>query len=253
MLSAATLIVARLVTANPALTRTFGYLGLAAATLALPALLHRDGNALVDAFALEGAILTVLGARRSDQVVAVAGALLLGAVALWLLAQTFIAPPANSAFSSLALSLAIMVAAIAFARTQLRTAARDIATSAGWNTAAGIAANALAVAGISRVLLDALGGPAWNVAVPSQVQVALSLVWAAYATTLFGLGLSRGSALLQRLGLVLLAITILKVFTVDLSNVDLAWRIVSFVVLGVVCMGISAWYLRARGQREPAA
>jgi len=253
LLSAASLVAARFVQGPESLTRTYGYLGLSAATLALPALLQR--SALVDAFALEGAILTVLGARRNDVVVAVAGNALLGVVALWLLALALTSAPADTPFTSLALSFAITVAALAFARTQLEQLAGNDATIGGWSGAVNVAANAVALVGITRILLDAFGGPAWNVAVPSSVQVAISLVWTVYATALFGLGLSRGSALLQRQGLVLLGLTILKVFTTDLSNVDVAWRIVSFVVLGIVCMGISAWYMRvrARASREPAA
>ncbi len=253
VLSAVSLVAARYVRAPAALARTYSYLGLSAATLALPALLQR--SALVDAFALEGAILAVLGARRNDVLVAVAGNVLLGGVGLWLLVLATIEEPANSAFTSLALSFAVTVAALAFARAQLKELPGNGATIAGWSAVVNVAANVVALAGISRILLDAFGGPAWNVAVPSSVQVAISLAWTVYATALFGLGLSRRSALLQRQGLVLLAITILKVFTTDLSNVDVAWRIVSFVVLGIVCMGISAWYMRvrARSSREPAA
>jgi uncharacterized membrane protein len=253
VLSAASLLAARYVRAPAALARTYSYLGLSAATLALPALLQR--SALVDVFALEGAILAVLGARRNDVLVAVAGNVLLGAVGLWLLGLALIEQPANSPFTSLALSFAITVAALAFARAQLKELPGNDATIGGWSAVVNVAANVVALAGISRILLDAFGGPAWNAAVPSSVQVAISLAWTVYATALFGLGLSRRSALLQRQGLVLLAITILKVFTTDLSNVDVAWRIVSFVVLGIVCMGISAWYMRvrARSSREPAA
>jgi uncharacterized membrane protein len=156
--------------------------------------------------------------------------------------------------SSLPLSIALTVAVVSVARSQLREAAASAETADSWNVGGSLVANVLAVAGITRILLDGLGGPAWNVAIPSIVHVAISLAWTAYATAMFGLGLRRGSALLQRLGLGLLAITIFKVFAVDLSNVDIAWRIVSFVVLGMVCMGISAWYLRSRAAaKEPAA
>lgn len=252
-LAAVSLVAARFVTGPATLTRAYGYFGLTAVTFALPALLQR--SALVDAFALEGAVLAILGARRSDAVVALAGDILLGLVSCWLFVQIFNDPPENTPFSSLALSFAITIAAFSFTRTQLRTLAHDDATVAGWSVVANVAANVLAVAAIARVLLDAFGGPAWNVAVPSSVEVAISFAWTAYATVLFGLGLSRRSALLQRQGLVLLGVVILKVFAIDLSNVDIAWRIVSFIVVGIVCMGISAWYMRARarGQREPAA
>jgi hypothetical protein len=254
VLSAAALAAARLVRASAALTRAYAYVGLSAATLALPALLQR--SALTDAFVLEGAVLAILGARRNDAVAVVAGNVILGAVALWLLGNALIAPPANTAFSSLALSFVIAVAALAFARAQLRDLTANATTIRGWGAVVNVAANILALAGISRILLDAFGGPSWNIAVPGVVQVGVSFAWMVYATALFGLGLARRSALFQRQGLVLLAITISKVFTIDLSNVDVTWRIVSFVVLGIVCMGISAWYMRVRARSpdpEPAA
>jgi uncharacterized membrane protein len=251
VLSAATLAAARLVRPSAGLTRAYAYIGLSAATLALPSLLR--SSSLTDAFILEGAVLAILGARRKDAVVAVAGNLILGAVALWLLADALIAPPANTSFSSLTLSFVIAVAALAFARAQLRDLTANAATIRGWSAVINVATNVLALAGISRILLDAFGGPTWNIAVPGVVQVGVSFAWMVYATALFGLGLARRNALFQRQGLVLLAIVIFKVFTIDLSNVDVTWRIVSFVVLGIVCMGISAWYMRvrARSQADP--
>jgi uncharacterized membrane protein len=253
LLSAASLVAARYVPALRSLTLIYGYLGLTAGTLAVPALLH--GYALLDTLAFEGAFLTILGARLNQRPVAVAGAALVATATVWVLGKTVVTLPTETAFSSLTLAYAVVVAAIAFARTQLATLFREEPATADWSPVAGVVVNLIALVGICRVLLDGLGGPFWNEAVPSQAQVALSLASATYATVLFGFGLSRRSALLQRQGLVLLAITILKVFVVDLSNVDIAWRIVSFVALGTICMGVSAWYLRARAraEREQAA
>lgn len=249
VLSAATLAAARLVRPSAGLTRAYAYIGLSAATLALPSLLRN--SSLTDAFILEGAVLAILGARRNDAVVTAAGNVILAAVALYLLADALIAPPANTAFSSLTLSFVIAVAALAFARAQLRDLTANAAAIRGWGGVLNVAANVLALAGISRILLDAFGGPTWNVAVPGVVQVGISFAWMVYATALFGLGLARRNALFQRQGLVLLAVVIFKVFTIDLSNVDVAWRIISFVVLGIVCMGISAWYMRVRARTLP--
>jgi uncharacterized membrane protein len=252
-LSIASLAAARLVPARQMLTATYAYVGIAAATLAMPALLH--GYTLLDTLAIEGVLLIVVGARRADRAVAITGDALLGAAVVWLLVETVSAPPANTVLSSLALAYAIVIGGIAVARTQLATLLPDTSLIGQWRAGLAVALNAIAVIGISRLVLDAFGGPGWNIAVPSNAQVALSLAWSAYATALFGIGISRRNALLQREGLVLLAITIIKVFAVDLGNVDLAWRVVSFVVLGCVCMGLSAWYLRAQAaaRREPAA
>jgi uncharacterized membrane protein len=225
------------------LTLTYGYLGLAAATLALPALLHR--TSLIDALALEGALLVVLGARRADNAVRLAGAALFAVVGVALLVESMTDTPAGSAFSALALSFAVTIGSLGFVLTQLPPA-QPRPGGISWYGTGIVAANVLAIIGIARILLDALGGPAWNESVPSHAQVAISLAWTAYATVLFGAGLRRGRHLLLRQGLLLFVVTILKVFTVDLSNVDIAWRIASFVGLGVVCVAVSAWYMRTQ-------
>ena len=226
------------------LTLTYGYLGLAAATLALPALLHR--TSLIDALALESALLVVLGARRADNFVRLAGAALFAVVGVALFVESTIDAPAGSAFSPLALAFAVTIGSLAFVLAQLPRAAQPRPDGLSWYGAGTVAVNLIAIVAIARVLLDALGGPAWNLSVPSHAQVAISLAWTAYATALFGLGLRPGRHLLLRQGLLLFAVTILKVFTVDLGNVDIAWRIASFVGLGIVCVAVSAWYMRTQ-------
>jgi uncharacterized membrane protein len=228
----------------------YGYLGLASATLALPALIHR--TTLADAFALEGALLIVFGARRGERLVCAAGAVMLTTVGLWLLGSAIADAPANTLFTPLAVSFAITVAALAYARTQLAESFAEHDTGALSANLAGIAANVIAIVGISRILLDALGGPSWNAGVPSHAQFAMSIAWTAYATVLFALGMRHDSALLRRQGLGLFGLTILKVFMIDLGNVDVAWRIGSFVVLGIVCLGVSAWYMRSQAAAKEA-
>ena len=225
------------------MTIAYGYLGLAAATLELPALLHR--TSLIDALALESALLVTLGANRADRYVQSAGAALFAVVGIALFFESTLDAPAGTAFSPLALAFVVTLGSLAFALTQLpRTVPRPGGVS--WYGAGTVVASMVAVVGLARVLLDALGGQGWNLAVPSHAQVAISLAWTAYATALFGIGLRRGNHLLLRLGLMLFAVTILKVFIVDLSNVDLTWRIASFVGLGVVLVAVSAWYMRSQ-------
>ena len=245
VLAAVLLIAARVIAPlTSALTVAFGYLGLGAATLALPALLHR--NDLLDAFAVEGGVLIAIAAARRDRYAAVGGAVLLGFASLWAFGEALVDPPAQSPFSSLALSFAIILGALVFARMRLASLDLSPAAAVGWTRLASIAVNIVAVSAITRVVLDALGGPHWDTGVPSHAQVAVSLAWTAYAAGLFGIGMQRGSALLRQQGLVLFGLTIVKVLRVDLSNVDVAWRIASAVVLGLVCIGVSAWYMRAQ-------
>lgn len=71
-----------------------------------------------------------------------------------------------------------------------------------------------------------------------------SAVWMIYGAGLMALGFRRGSAFLRWQAIVLLAITVFKVFLVDTSRLDLGFRILSFIGLGVILLGISFLYQR---------
>jgi uncharacterized membrane protein len=62
-----------------------------------------------------------------------------------------------------------------------------------------------------------------------------------------------GSALLRWEALILFAITVLKVFAVDLSELQAEYRVGSFVGLGIVLVAVSTWYTRAAVARKTEA
>ena len=66
--------------------------------------------------------------------------------------------------------------------------------------------------------------------------------------------MSKGTLLTNNwlmLGIVLLAATVLKVFLVDMQALDRGYRIVAFVVLGVLLLAISRLYQRELRRDEP--
>jgi uncharacterized membrane protein len=73
-----------------------------------------------------------------------------------------------------------------------------------------------------------------------------SAVWMIYGAILMFLGFRRGSAFLRWQAMALLGLTILKVFLVDTSMLDLGYRILSFIGLGVILLAISFLYQRGR-------
>lgn len=79
-----------------------------------------------------------------------------------------------------------------------------------------------------------------------QHQVGVSVLWTLYAAGTLASGFLRASSRLRYVGLTLLAVTILKVFLVDLSSVQAVYRVVSFLVLGLVLLGVSYVYQRWR-------
>jgi uncharacterized membrane protein len=71
-----------------------------------------------------------------------------------------------------------------------------------------------------------------------------SALWMVYGAMLMIVGFWRRSALVRWQALVLIAATIVKVFVYDVSQLDRGYRIVSFIVLGVLLLAISFVYQR---------
>jgi uncharacterized membrane protein len=123
-----------------------------------------------------------------------------------------------------------------------------------------IALNLLALIALSREVADyyarqmasnpPLPGP-WNPADWSRthsIEIArdftFSALWMAYGALLMIIGFWRRSAFVRWQALALIAATIVKVFVYDVSQLDRAYRIVSFIVLGVLLLAISFVYQR---------
>jgi uncharacterized membrane protein len=84
----------------------------------------------------------------------------------------------------------------------------------------------------------------------SYVQVKLardfsySAIWLVYGAALMTIGFRRRSAFVRWQSLILIAFTISKVFLYDVSQLGGSYRIVSFIALGAVLLGISFIYQR---------
>jgi uncharacterized membrane protein len=77
-------------------------------------------------------------------------------------------------------------------------------------------------------------------------QLSLSVVWALYASGLFIVGRIRRLRLLRVMALGLLSVTTLKAFIWDLSSLDRAYRIISFIMLGAILLVVSYFYQRSQ-------
>ncbi len=74
----------------------------------------------------------------------------------------------------------------------------------------------------------------------------VSIVWGLFALALVLAGIARNRWPLRRAGLALFAIVSGKVFLNDLASLDQFWRIVAFVILGLLLLAGSFLYLRFR-------
>jgi hypothetical protein len=83
-------------------------------------------------------------------------------------------------------------------------------------------------------------------------QLTLSIFWAIYASALILLGLAYRYRPVRILAFLLIAITVAKVFVFDLSSLERAYRVISFLVLGVLLLLLSLLYQRQRRRLEEA-
>ncbi|MDF1656678.1 MAG: DUF2339 domain-containing protein [Verrucomicrobiales bacterium] len=74
----------------------------------------------------------------------------------------------------------------------------------------------------------------------------LSIFWSVFGLALLLTGISRSKAIMRGLGLILMGVVIVKVFFVDLAGLDQLYRIIAFIVLGIVILLGSFLYLKYR-------
>ncbi len=123
-----------------------------------------------------------------------------------------------------------------------------------------IVLNALALIGLSREVADYYAREMATVTPGNRPYDALnwarvrniritesftySALWMAYGAMLMIVGFWRRSAFVRWQALVLIAVTTVKVFVFDVQQLDRGYRIVSFIVLGVLLLAISFVYQR---------
>ncbi|MDX2030257.1 MAG: DUF2339 domain-containing protein [Blastocatellia bacterium] len=84
----------------------------------------------------------------------------------------------------------------------------------------------------------------------NEEQLAMTGIWMGYGIGMFILGFVRRFPLSRQAGLVLIGATIVKVFLVDLSDLDQIYRVISFVALGAILLAISFLYQRREKRIE---
>ncbi len=252
-LAAACLACARLTDPNrPAWQGILDGLGLLAIAYLTAGVL--DGAALVGAWALEGLALTRIARHTGEENAELGGVAFLAGATLHALALE--APPVAlltgaSDLGAGAFALATLSSvALLSARTQPPAAVlRRWLLAAAAVTLLYLASIAIVTAfqptssGAMVTVLD-LG-------VRQQGQVLLSVLWSVVGLAALGLGLRRSISAMRSGGLALLLFTVAKVFLYDLSTLNSVYRVISFLVLGVLLLTGAFLYQRQRPPRLP--
>jgi uncharacterized membrane protein len=221
-------------------------------TVAIP--IRLENHAITIGWLVESAALLWVAARlKSDLLNAFAlGALVLG-IGKLLLVDEF--APAILLFNNRMAVYAVAIAVLAYAAYQ--NAGHEDETRRTVGAAVIVALNVVALRGLSLEVSDyyARQMPRFgNFASPSaflqrrSVLIArdftYSALWMAYGAMLMMIGFWRNSAFVRWQALVLIALTTVKVFVYDTSQLDHIYRIVSFIALGVLLLVISFAYQR---------
>jgi uncharacterized membrane protein len=243
---------------SPEAARTVDLLHLALAigfiTVAIP--IRLDAHWITIGWFVEVAVLLWVADRIHSDLLNVfaIGALLLGVGRLLLIDNFYVTRPLfNSRMATYAVAIAVLGAVAGYGSRRKDEAARTVARVAV------VALNLLALIALSREVADYYSremtslrpqGPwdpyAWTNW--HHVKIArdftYSALWMAYGTMLMVVGFWRRSAFVRWQALALIAFTIGKVFLYDVSELDRGYRIVSFIVLGVLLLAISFMYQR---------
>ncbi|HXE75645.1 MAG TPA: DUF2339 domain-containing protein [Candidatus Xenobia bacterium] len=241
-LSAAHSVVARAVPAPsggvPANRLLYAGLALTFVTLAIP--IRLEGKWITIAFGVEGAVLIWSGLRAAVGHLRAGGWVLFAIVGVRLLAYDLHAERLffNERFATFAVVVACFLAALLFLREKRDMLGFDERSLSGL-LAVGV--NFYALWALSLEVWDF-----WSAALEGDLarQLALSVLWTAYAALLLVFGVKRSSALLRWQALALFGVIVGKVFLYDLSFLERVYRIVSFLVLGVVLLVVSFLYQR---------
>jgi uncharacterized membrane protein len=224
--------------------------GVALLTLAYTTALALDGPALVATWVGESLVLGGIARRGRERLAAIGSVSFLGLAALHALAYE--APP-----DALVLGVASLVEAafvlIAVAGAAAALAHRGLGFGAPERPALALAAGAAVVYLASVAIVDAFqpGTAAFEsdlgLTVGQQGQALLTAFWSSLGLALLWVGL-RGDLRVTRLtGFGLLGVAVAKAFLFDMSALDSGYRVLSFIVLGLLLLSGAYAYQRIRG------
>lgn len=227
------------------------YAGLALTfvTLAIP--IRLDGHWITLAFAVEGALLIWSGLRISSGPLRAAGFVMFLIVGTRLIVAPIDSAPVfllNARFLTISFCAAAFLAAFLFA---LRSPAELDEAETRVHYALSVAANFCFFFALSTEVWNLYGRmPSLGIDRSLAQQLALSVLWLFYGLALIVAGAIWKSASLRWQGLALLGITVIKVFSFDLSFLARFYRIVSFFILGLVLMVVSFFYQRSLAAKK---
>jgi uncharacterized membrane protein len=234
---------------SPLARYIFAGLGLTFATMAIP--IRLEGKWITFCFAVEGAILVWSGFRAASGFLRQFGYILLAIASVRVL---FFPPPAggflfNQRFAAYLLLIVCFGVALWSSRNKIDQTGEQEKMELGVFS---VLINLFALIALSLEFWDYFGKTSFGTDADLARNLSLSVLWAIYATALILVGVQQKSALLRWQALLLFGLVVVKVFFVDLASLDRAYRILSFLVLGSLLLGVSFLYTRRAAKGRPS-
>jgi uncharacterized membrane protein len=83
--------------------------------------------------------------------------------------------------------------------------------------------------------------------IADATKLGLSILWGVYALTLIVIGIARNKKHLRIAAIVLLAVTLVKLFFYDIADLNTIPKTILFVTLGITLLAISFLYNKYKG------
>jgi hypothetical protein len=220
------------------------FAGVAFTLLMIAIGLQFDGATMTIGWAAEGAIVVALGLRERRDWLRLGGAVLfLVALVRTVDLLTSVAPIDTAVLFNARTACAAFVVLLCYALAWLHH--RD--GEAPEDAAIAIAIFLVAAQLLTLMLLTSEINAYWAARQDSLTrEFAKSVTWALYATALIVVGLKREYAPIRYFAIAVFALTTLKVFAVDLAQLERVYRILSIIGLGIALLVTSWLYQRAR-------
>lgn len=219
-------------------------------TIAIP--LKLDGHWITIGWLVESAVLLWFSVKTETNFIRwmAATALTLGIARLlffdWYRTETLVF---NARFGTYLVAIAVLAGIAIYGRRYASQQEMPFVYAAivGVNLLALIALTLEANDYFNRQMTE-IGGGFRNYAMFHQISLqrsfSFSAIWLLYGAALMAVGFWRRSSFVRWQALILMALTIGKVFIVDVSQLGGGFRILSFIALGVVLLGVSFIYQR---------
>jgi len=221
-------------------------------TTAIP--LKASGRWITIGWLTEGAALLWVSSRTRSVLLRVLALICLGLALCALLVlnpSAIVVPVFNQRFATYLVAVAVFAFVAWLARKSAGGAASDF--DRAWPPIAATAVliiNALILVAVSNEIHTYWWGSGWRGGYAQYTlyrmyaQFSYSAFFMLFGAILLALGFSKHSAFLRWQALVLLAVSIAKVFLVDVSELSQGYRILSFLGLGALLLGVSFVYQR---------